>query len=403
MIPTRLLTACLLPPVLAAEPALDPRLEAALDELDSRFDSAFAWWGEVYDPESGGCFYSLSAKALHEAGSKRHAPDIEATSKLVNVLEWSDLLDDAPPAFKRGVIRYMQSRQDPDSGFFRDPEFADTYTPKTLDRAVGMASGSIRRCGGEPLHPLPIERVADNHEAAAHYAHLHSPATFIAWLDELPWRHRVWTCGSSIRTQSGVLLGMEEPRRTQLLEALEGFLAAKQAADGYYGRPEDDHWWSRLSGTYKAISTLGLNQRPIPMRDTLVATTLDHLREREWEHLIVLYNTCNMVTILHRHGADYPVELKVEIIERASAAFARLKHEDGGFVTHLVQPRPSANGKMLGKKGLIESNTNATGLAHKSRALLHELATGGEWPFPHPEGEVLVEALSSQLQDEATR
>jgi hypothetical protein len=45
----------------------------------------------------------------------------------------------------------------------------------------------------------------------------------------------------------------------------------------------------------------------------------------------------------------------------------------------------------------MESNTNSTGLAHKSRNLLYELATGNDGPVPHPQGHVLVEAITAVL------
>lgn len=96
----------------------DPRLQNALIELDKQFDSCYTWWGKVYDPLSGGCYYSLSGKALRENGNRQFGPDIEATSKLVNVLQWSAALEACPQSFKDGIIQYMQDRQDPKSGFF---------------------------------------------------------------------------------------------------------------------------------------------------------------------------------------------------------------------------------------------------------------------------------------------
>jgi hypothetical protein len=180
----------------------------------------------------------------------------------------------------------MQSRQDPKSGFFRDPEFAKDYSDNTLNRAIGMAAGAMRRCGGEALYPVPLERIEDSPEAAKHYAYLASAETLTAWLDQLPWERRIWTVGGTVLAQSSVFKTMEEPRRTQLLKVFADYLTSKQADDGYYGK--NDSWFSRLSGTYKLISFLESNGLTIPKIPELSASTLKHLQSTPYDNLIVL-------------------------------------------------------------------------------------------------------------------
>jgi hypothetical protein len=47
-------------------------------------------------------------------------------------------------------------------------------------------------------------------------------------------------------------------------------------------------------------------------------------------------------------------------------------------------------------KDVLEGNTNATGLAHKTRALLYELALGKEEEaLPHPRSTELAAALNA--------
>ena len=374
---------------------MDPNLKTALAELDKQFDTCFTWWGQVYDPSTGGCYYCLSGKNARAKGQEKFGPDIEATSKLVNVLEWTGALDQAPQAFKDGVIKYMQKRQDPQSGFFRDPEFAKYYGPKTLNRAVGMASGSIEKCGGKAKYPLPIEQTENNEEAKKHFAHLESNETLEQWLNALPWNHRIWTCGSSIRAQSGIFKALPEEKRKELLDCVEAFYAKRQHADGYYGTPEEDKWFSRLSGTYKALAFLEMQGREVPMVDRLVKTVLNDLNTQKYTNLIVLYNTANILTILNRNGANFNVEQRVDIIQKCTAVLKQFHAKDGGFLTDTARPRPSANGKPLGKN-VMESNTNSTGLAHKTRNLLWELATGEFISRTHPRCQDLLKALQAK-------
>ncbi|MDA8746074.1 hypothetical protein N9N28_15730 [Rubripirellula amarantea] len=125
----------------AGEAGLDEQLQIALDEFDHEFDGSFAWWGKVYDPQSGGFFYSISSKH-----SDQYGPFIEATAKAIHVLDWTGMMEQTSPAFRTGVIHYFQSRQDPETGFFRDPDYENQYSHNMLTRALGMSLGALETC-----------------------------------------------------------------------------------------------------------------------------------------------------------------------------------------------------------------------------------------------------------------
>lgn len=360
-----------------------------MEKLDREFDESFRWWGRVYDPTSGGCFYSLSAKQSRE--DTRFAPDIESTSKLVNVLEWTGDLDDAPPAFRAEAVKYMQTRQDAESGFFRDPQHLKSYTPNALDRALGMARGVLQACGGRPLHPLPVERGSSSTAAAQHYAHLESPDALRAWLEKLPWEKRVWTAGASLRAQANVLVSLPEERRAVLLPVFESFVRQQQREDGFFGS-EQGNWESTLSGTYKVIAFLQVNGLPIPRGQELSDSVRERLFSTDYSNSIVLYNTAHTLVILARGTVDYSPQERLALVEQCTAQLHRMRAPDGGFVTQIGKPAPTSNAGLLGLE-VIESNANATGLAHRTRSLLLELLTGEEEPHPHPRAQDLLSVL----------
>jgi len=385
-----LLLAALAPAGALRAEALEP--DNALAELDRVFAPSFAWWVEVYDPESGGYFYSLSAR-----DSERFGPDIESTQKGVRVLEWSGTLGTMPGAFKQGVVRFMQERQDPESGFFHDPQNLKDYTHNTRSRALGMATQVLELCGGKPKHPLPTERTADNRAAARHYEHLASPEAFRAWLEALPWDKRVWTAGGRIRTQAGILKETPEPLRGQLLDVRADVVARQQKDDGLLGSKKDK-WESRLSGTYKAASCLEANGRPIPNAGKMAATILDHLHHTKYDNLIVLYNTVNILTILDRASQPLSTEQKEAIIRRATELMQAFVAKDGGFTSLRGRPAWKEVGFVRGKK-VVEGIANATGLAHKTRLLLHQLAKGGDVAtVPHPQAAGMAKALAEKAK-----
>jgi len=376
-------------PSLRAERSVE--VERAIAGLDAVYDESFAWWGRVYDPESGGCYYSLSAK--RETDDLRFGPDIEAMQKLVRVMEWTGLLEDAPASFKVNVIEHLQRRQDPDSGFFADPQHVEVYTPNTRQRATSMAAGTLERLGAEPQHPLPHERVAESEAAAEHYAYLESPETVRAWLDGLPWETRAWTAGSRIRVRRSDFLRLEAQRRAEYAAIVREAVAEHQREDGLIGNP-DDGWWSRLSGTYKIAAFFHGIGEDVPKADAMVESLLRIMEEEEFDNTIVVYNAANLGYILDQRGANFDEAKRIAFVDRVTRLLEAQLAPDGAFATLRGRGASSDSGRPLGLD-VFESNTNASGLAHKTRGLMIELLTGKAPPHPHPRGKALIEALRS--------
>lgn len=127
-------------------------VQNVLKKLDHQYESSFAWWTKIYDPNSGGFYYSISA-----AKSPKFKPDIESTNKGVQILKWADALNDLSPAFKKGIVHYFNERQDKESGFFYDPQNVNLYSDNSRSRAFGMSLNSLEICGGKPLYKLPMD------------------------------------------------------------------------------------------------------------------------------------------------------------------------------------------------------------------------------------------------------
>ncbi|MGB7327323.1 MAG: hypothetical protein WBD31_20775 [Rubripirellula sp.] len=372
------------------------QLDEALQELDHQFDRCFAWWGEVYDPESGGFFYSLSSKR-----SPQYGPFIEATAKAIHVLDWTGMTQQTLPRFRANVIRFFQSRQNPNTGFFRDPDYQDQYSHSMLTRALGMSIGALESCGAKPLYEHPLSRVDENTVASQHYKHYESPEAFTEWLDSLPWESRTWTVGGRLRAELGVFNQLPSEKRETLLPLARKYVARRQQDNGYFAALNDD-WTSSLSGSYKIAAFLDGTGVPIPRKKEMLATTLDHLFHSHYQNSIVLYNTANMLNILNRNASDsadqesndaaFDVELRIKVVRRCTEILSTMHAEDGGFVTQIGKTAPSQNGIRLADD-VNESNTNATGLAHKTRNLLIQLATGKSEPHHHQRSGDLLKAL----------
>ncbi len=374
--------------------SLNPaEVDRVLKTLDAEFNESFDWWSRVYDGESGGCFYSLSAKRASST-DPRFAPDIESTSKLVDILKLADLLETTSPAFKANVITFLQGRQDPESGLFRDPQHLDQYTHLTMSRVTSMAFGTLKDLGGQALYPSPLDKKEDNEEAASAFAHLESPEALDIWMRALPWGENTWEVGAQIRHQWPYFEGLPSGQRQALLKPVEQLINEKQQPDGLFGFAEKETWGYRLSGTLKIFSFLNSAGMELPNAEKVRETTLRILFNETYDNLIIVFNTANLLEILNQHGEGFDDELRLRIVERCTELLHQMRAPDGAFFTHTYRPTPVEMGKRLGKD-VVESNSNATGLAHITRIILIEFLTGDSPPFPHPVGPELVEDLDA--------
>ncbi|MEK6481794.1 hypothetical protein WJR50_29895 [Catalinimonas sp. 4WD22] len=365
--------------------------DRVLASLDAEFNESFAWWAQVYDSESGGCFYSLSAKKAAPTDTC-FAPDIESTSKLVAILQQADLLEATTPDFKANVIGFLQGRQDSESGLFRDPQHRDQYTHLTLSRVTSMALSTISDLGGELLYPPPMDNMKHNEEAAQAFAHLESPEALNAWMRALPWGDNTWEVGARLRHQWPFFRELPAERRKVLSKTVEQLVSEMQQPDGFFGYEGKENWGYRLSGTLKVFSFLHLAGIKLPQAEKVKETTLRILFNEDYDNSIIVYNTANLLNIIHQHGEEFDDELRLRIVERCTALLHEMRAPDGAFFTHTYRPTPVEMGKRLGQD-VVESNSNATGLAHMTRNILIEFLTGESPPFPHPAGSALVKDL----------
>ncbi len=388
---------------LAVSMSTSTQAESSLDEierdLNAEFDDAYSWWLQVYDPESGGCFYSLSAKEL-AAKDQRFGPDIESTAKLVGVLSKAGVLSDAPASFRQGVVDFIRSRQDPVTGLFQDPQHVDQYTPNTLERAATMAQRCLDDCGGQAAYPTLFDRLKTDSGTSPLHAHLDNPETLRRWLDELPWNTRMWTVGATLRAELSLFAVLPSPKRAALLDTVENVVRTHQREDGFFGT-DADSWESRLSGTYKIAGFLAASDRVVPRSKEMAKTLIHHLESKEFNNTIVLYNAINLLNVLQQQGVIFSPQLRIKMARQCVMNFGRLRIEGSGFPTQRHASSPSANGRLLAAN-VLEANTNATGLAISARAYLIEFLTGKPSPPPHPQAANLAEALTGYAANTAS-
>ena len=366
-----------------------------LDELDALFDDFYAWFGRMYDPATGGVFYSAAAQARPD----EYPPHIESTSKFVNVLDWSGRLDALPLVMRDATVAYIRAKQlgppdypatHPLHGFFMHPADPrldpDNPNAQRRDyaaaRATGMSVGLLRHLGSEPRYPLP--GTGDDPRALPHLA---SGDAFAAWLNDRKW-DRTWTAGGDLLTQSGHILRLPPDRQAELLAAARPILDAMQdPATGQWGlRDENGRWvgdntrpYHLLNGAHKIVAFYAEFDRPVPHADRLMAATLDEIATRPASNMLYVYNASQLVRNLRDvYGVPLTDPQRDAFVRQAAARLAPFRQPDGGFTKRLVGHdgnvfEPAIPGPA--------SNTDASGLALKTRDNLHVLVHGHAAPL----------------------
>ena len=107
------------------------------------------WVCSLYDPETGGFYYSRSAR-----DAEGYAPDLESTSQALSVLAeigavpTNKIADIIPADIRDSVIDFVRKRQSPIDGYFYHPQWPigkEKLATDRYGRDIGNATSVLRR------------------------------------------------------------------------------------------------------------------------------------------------------------------------------------------------------------------------------------------------------------------
>jgi len=127
-------------------------LRALYEQYDERIYRMFA---ELYDKESGGFYYSKSAR-----DNEGFLPDIESTYQVLTAMTRKSLNDDdnkfkslIPQSIKERLIRFTKRLQDPEDGYFYHPQWGKNIIAERKSRDFGWATRLLELLDAEPDYP----------------------------------------------------------------------------------------------------------------------------------------------------------------------------------------------------------------------------------------------------------
>lgn len=132
------------------------RTMAAYEKIDREFLGVLDWMVDIYDPETGG-FYNTVSGAEYEG----FYPSLEASAYVYQIIQSLGAGGNIPQEFKDRLIHFFQSNQNPDTGFFEEPwPKAASYDSRDKMRVYGVVVDKLKQLGAKPLYLLPSERSA---------------------------------------------------------------------------------------------------------------------------------------------------------------------------------------------------------------------------------------------------
>lgn len=352
-----------------------------LDKMDDLFPNLFSWLAKQYDPITGGFYYARSSKEIDGL-----IPDIESTAQALNILIRNNLLDSLSADMKQQMIVFFQKKQDKKTGYFFDDNPAMRNDEVMVHRAISYATGTLKRLGGAPLYPLPLEQ----HTAPTY---VKTTASYLEKWKSIDLRNS-WR-GCDLFANSCVYIHeiKKEQQQVYLDQAVSYLKGIQDKHTGLWGKGS---LYVRISGTFKLLTFYNSFQLKMPNPNLVYQSILHCLRTEKAEDMCYIRNPINLLAYL---DIAIPKSELEEIIEITINNMKKFKKNDGGFSREIVYS-PSAPNVAQVKYGeyypnmpdpvhlglgLEEGDMNASTQATLIRLQLYQLCKKTIQPLPEAE------------------
>ena len=308
------------------------------------------WYAGLYDKESGGYYYSNSARDNEkvEFMGKEYLllPDVESTAQAMHFWRSSGICagyekyaDAIPTEMRNKIIEFTRGLQDPDGYFYHKQWGKDINIPRRA-RDLNWSMGIFRDLGGEPKYPTILNQNSEKkNEATLVPEHLSSPEKFKKYLEDMNFSEKSFHRGHELSSQASQIYACG------LGDTVVDFLDAKQDANTGLWHNKSDYYG--VNGLFKVLGVYCTVKKPLPNAMAAANSVIDAIISTEPIDAVVdLGNTWGslnrIVSNLRDFGGDEGAKQADEILKhmfnRAPEALKRSRekisefgHPDGSF------------------------------------------------------------------------
>ncbi len=383
-------------------PILGNETVAELRKLYSLYgDEIYFWMANLYDPESGGFYYSNSGRDHLGFGA-----DIESTVQLLSHLESGGMFINygdsyatgIPDEIREGLIRFARGLQSPEDGYFYHPQWGTEIVASRRGRDLGWATQMLKAFGVKPLYNAPdgtkgelgapgqtsafkiTDRLSASGIAAVSKVVLTNTTrsslpeclrSISAWgeyLDELDIYHNSYYAGNTLAAMHGQIT----QAGTEYVNYLIDYLNKLQNPE--LGLWANEITYDSVNGLMKIISTYNYHHVLMPNADKAMASAMEIALEPDSDyHVCCVYNpwvTMNLVISLTESYGDRKQanDLRAQVLEKSaelvSTTFNKLQKYivEGGFHYHATLMTNTSQEAAVGCATEFEADVNATSI-----------------------------------------
>ena len=348
-----------------------------LKNFDEKYYSRiYIWLANLYDPESGGFYDTISGKDDPELDTA-----IEMTVfALNNIIDYSDAnVENIPDNVRQGFVNYLIERQDPQTGNFIDKQgIPDSSREVARNQMAGL--GMVNRWKIELPYMHPSMRAAEeNTESASSTSlkpeYVDSVDAYIDWIESWDWDSNSWTGGDQLhQSMSNINYYVPESQRQEYFDALLDWLAERQFEDTGLWAPKID--FNSISGVFKIMniySEFGGMRLPnvdkildsvIKVFDVDTPTTAHYLR-----------NPISVLNKIATYGPEYAEKTKQALINNMDKLMKWVDLfycPDGGFSMYYHKSMATFGGVVCGHQ-LWEGDVDSTSMMLTFRKEVYNL------------------------------
>lgn len=385
-------------------------------------DDVVSWIANLYDPVTGGFYYSNSAR-----NTNGFLPDLESTYQLLRLpvslgmTDGKSVAEFYPESISNAIVTWVKGLQDPDNGYFYHPQWGKDYTDKLLSkrgRDLQWAEGLLNIFGASPTYDTPngvkgdgilangesvvapastllTSRLAKNKVLSVSKLilvndpdanvpeHLKNKKNFEDYLKTLDIKNNSYTVGNTLESQATQIVARdkvlaERGENYRLADILHKWLNDNQNQETGCWLANGSVNGDAVNGLLKISATYNKIEKEIPNVLVALGTSINYVTsDEEPVHICYVLNPLYAISELKsnirkfsgdsaeaaiKEADDYIFENAVPFIETVTKKLAIFVKPDGSFSYYPKQTSAESQGATVALVNINEGDANSTNI-----------------------------------------